>query len=140
MRLRLLPALCLLAAACSSDPDGPDTGLVVGIYGNAEQHAQLVALHGSAELQFPCGGYFEATDPIHLDADLTFRAPGRLHTGGFGVPSEPEDAVAVGSYESATGIIRMHLEGGGDDPIPYVLTSGQSGELGQVVCALSQSP
>jgi len=138
MRLTLIAAVGLLAA-CSSDPNGPRTGLLTGLYGNPEQHAQLVALHRSAELQFPCGSYFESREPIVLDGDLTFRAPGKLHLASFGIPADPTDVVAVGSYESATGLVRMHLEGDGDDPIPYVLTPGQSGELDQVVCALTSA-
>jgi hypothetical protein len=32
----------------------------------------------------------------------------------------------------------MHLEMDGDDPFPWELRSGESGELDKVVCALSE--
>ena len=47
------------------------------------------------------------------------------------------DAVAVGSYDTSTGTVHMHLEMNGDDPFPWELHSGESGELDKVVCALS---
>jgi hypothetical protein len=137
--MRALPgfAVALLLAGCSSDPNGPDNGVLVGRFGNADQHAELVALHGAAELQLICGSYFAFPGPVRLAADLTFRESGKYYLSGFGIPSGPIDAVAVGSYETSTGTVRMHLEMDGDDPFPYELYSGESGELDKVVCALS---
>lgn len=137
MRLNGLVSLALLLGACSSDPSGPDGGVLVGLFGNPDQRAQLVALHGSAELQLPCGEYFEVPDPIRLAADLTFRADGTWHPRAFGIPMDPVRGTAVGSYETATGRVRLHLELGGDDPLSYVLESGVSAGLDHVVCALS---
>lgn len=137
--MRVLPGLvvALLVAACSSDPNGPDNGALIGRFGNADQHAELVALHGAAELQLICGSYFAFPGPIRLAADLTFRESGKFYQSGFGIPSGPIDAVAVGSYDTSTGTVNMHLEMAGDDPFPYALHSGESGELDKVVCALS---
>jgi hypothetical protein len=137
--MRALPgfAVALLLAGCSSDPNGPDNGVLVGRFGNADQHAELVALHEAAELQLICGSYFAFPGPVRLAADLTFRESGKYYQSGFGIPSGPIDAVAVGSYETSTGTVRMHLEMNGDDPFPYELHSGESGELDKVVCALS---
>ena len=137
--MRVLPGLlmALLVAGCSSDPNGPDNGALVGRFGNADQHAELVALHGAAELQLICGSYFAFSRPIRLAPDLTFRESGKFYQSGFGIPSGPVDAVAVGRYDSATGTVSMHLEMAGDDPFPYVLRAGESGELDKVVCALS---
>ena len=139
MRITGLAALVLLLGACSPDPNGPDGGVLVGLFGNPDQMAQLVALHESAELQLPCGDYFGVPDPIRLADDLTFRAEGTWHPMSFGIPREPVHGVAVGSYETATGRVRVHLDLdlGGDDPLPYVLESGVSGGLEHVVCALS---
>ena len=129
--------LVILLCACSSDPSGPGGGALTGLFGNPDQLAQLVALHESAELQLPCGAYFGVSGPIRLADDLTFRAEGLWHASSFGIPSEPERGVAIGSYETATGQVHMHLELGGDDPFPYVLASGVSGGLEHVVCALT---
>ena len=137
MRITALAALVLLLGACSSDPSGPDGGALVGLFGNPDQMAQLVALHESAELQLPCGAYFGVAGPIRLADDLTFRAEGTWHPVTFGGPADPKRGVAVGSYETATGRVHLHLELGGDDPFPYVLESGVSGGLEHVVCALS---
>ena len=130
-------AAALLLAACSSDPNGPDNGVLVGRFGNSDQHAELMALHGAAELQLICGSYFAFAGPVQLAADLTFRESGKYYPSSFGIPAGPIDAVAVGSYETSTGTVRMHLEMNGDDPFPYELHSGESGELDKVVCALS---
>lgn len=137
MRVTGLVSLALLLGACSSDPSGPDGGVLLGLFGNPDQMAQLVALHGSAELQLPCGSYFEISGPIRLASDLTFRAEGTWHPLSFGIPSGPTHGAAVGSYETASGRVHLHLELGGDDPLPYVLQSGVSGDLEHVVCALS---
>ena len=137
--MRALPALALalLLAGCSSDPNGPDNGVLLGRFGSADQHAELVALHEAAELQLICGSYFAFPGPVHLAADLTFRESGKFYPASFGIPTGPVDAVAVGSYETSTGTVRMHLEMNGDDPFPYELRLGESGELDKVVCALS---
>jgi len=137
--MKAIPAFAavMLIAGCSSDPNGPDNGTLVGRFGNAEQHAELVALHAAAELQFICGSYFAFPGPIRLAADLTFRESGKYYASGFGIPSGPIDAVAVGSYDTSSGTVNMHLEMAGDDPFPYALHSGESGELDKVVCALS---
>jgi hypothetical protein len=137
MRITRLAPLLVLLGACSSDPSGPDGNVLVGLFGNPDQRAQLVALHESAELQLPCGAYFGVTGPIRLAGDLTFRAEGTWHPVSFGIPSEPQHGVAVGSYETATGQVHVHLELGGDDPLPYLLESGVSAGLEQVVCGLA---
>ena len=137
MRMRHGFAVVLLLAGCSSDPNGPDNGVLLGRFGNADQHAELVALHGAAELQLICGSYFAFQGPVQLASDLTFRESGKFYPSSFGIPAGPIDAVAVGSYETSTGTVRMHLEMNGDDPFPYELRSGESGELDKVVCALS---
>ena len=137
MRVIRLGPLLLLLAACSSDPSGPDSGVLVGLFGNPNQAAQLVALHQGAELQLACGAYFAVSGPIRLDGDLTFRAEGTWHPVSFGIPSDPRHGAAVGSYESATGRVRVRLDLGGDDPFPYVLESGVSAGLEHVVCGLT---
>lgn len=137
MRLRRLVPLAMLLGACSSEPNAPESGVLVGLFGNPDQAAQLVALHESAELQLPCGAYFGVSGPIRLADDLTFRAEGFWHAAPFGIPGEPERGVAIGSYETATGRVHVHLDLGGDDPFPYVLQSGVSGGLEHVVCGLT---
>jgi len=137
MRRMLGLGVAVLLAGCSSDPSGPDNGALVGRFGNADQHAELLAVHEAAELQLMCGSYFAFTGPIRLAADLTFREAGKYYPSGFGIPSGPIDAVAVGSYDTSSGTVNMHLEMSGDDPFPYALHLGQSGELDKVVCALS---
>ena len=129
--------VALLLAGCSSDPNGPDNGVLLGRFGNADQHAELVALHDAAELQLICGSYFAFPGPVRLAGDLTFRESGKFYPSSFGIPAGPIDAVAVGSYDTSTGTVRMHLEMNGDDPFPWELRSGESGELDKVVCALS---
>ena len=134
---RLAP-LFLLLGACSSEPNGPDGGgVLVGLFGTPDQMPHLVARHESAALQLPCGAYFGVTGPIRLAGDLSFRAEGTWHPVSFGIPSEPQHGAAVGSYETATGRVHVHLELGGDDPLPYVLESGVSAGLEHVVCGLS---
>lgn len=139
MRLSRLSgvAAALVVAACSSDPTGPDRGVLVGLFGNPDQLAQLVALHASAELQFPCGEYFAVSGPIRLNGDLTFRAGGKYYPMSFGIPAGPRDGFAVGAYDTATGRVHLRLELGGDDPRPYDLQPGVSAGLDHVVCALS---
>jgi hypothetical protein len=137
MRMTRLAGLVMLLGACSADPNGPDGGVLVGLFGNPDQMAQLVALHESAELQLPCGEYFALSGPIRLAGDLTFRAEGIWHPMSFGIPRDPVRGVAIGNYETATGRVHLQLELGGDDPVPYVLMSGVSAGLERVVCALS---
>lgn len=137
MRMRGGLAIALLLAGCSSDPNGPDNGVLVGRFGNADQHAELVALHAAAELQLICGSYFAFSGAVRLAGDLTFRESGKYYPSSFGIPAGPVDAVAVGSYDTSTGTVHMHLEMAGDDPFPWELHSGESGELDKVVCALS---
>jgi hypothetical protein len=137
--MRAIPAFAavMLMAGCSSDPNGPDNGTLLGRFGNAEQHAELVACtprrscSSSADRISPFRGR-SGSRPISPSA-----SPASSTQSGFGIPSGPIDAVAVGSYDTSSGTVNMHLEMAGDDPFPYALRSGESGELDKVVCALS---
>ncbi|MEO8227814.1 MAG: hypothetical protein ABI637_10290 [Gemmatimonadota bacterium] len=129
-----LLTLALVAAACSSDPTSPGN-LLIGRFGDPELHAELLALHGGAELMLPCGGYFTSGDPIELTSGNQFSRTGKWYPQSFGVPVTPIDAKLNGSFSGD--VVTLAIDAGGDAPLVYTLRRDVSGQLNQVACALA---
>lgn len=134
-RLPAVVTFVLLVAGCSSDATSP-ANLLIGRYGDPVQHAELVALHGGAELMLPCGGYFTSGAPIALGTNQQFSSKGKWYPQSFGVPVSPLDATLAGGLSGD--VVTLNLRtAGSDDPIVYTLQRDVSGQLDKVVCALT---
>lgn len=134
-RVLAATAFALLVAGCSGDPAGPDGFPLVGRFGNPDAHVELLAVHGGADLNFPCGEYFTSTAPIILRFDQTFQVEGRWHPVTFGGPGAPRDAVLAGSYVDGRLTVTLSAAHGA---YTIELARGVSGDVDAVVCALTR--
>jgi hypothetical protein len=131
-RAYVVPAIIALLAGCG---DGTDPGGIplVGRFGNPEQHVELLAVHGGAELHFPCGAHFSTTEPILLRPDRTFRRAGRWHPANIGGPLPPRDAVVSGFDHGGSLTVSMRAEA---EEYTIELERNVSGDVDAVLCAL----
>ena len=129
----LVPAVVLLAA-CGEGPAGPGGGLLIGRFGNPDQHVELLAVRGGADLNFPCGALFTSTRPIELRADGSFRQEGRWQPTNFGGPLPDQSATMSGVAQGETLTVTMSAEGG--ERYTVALERNVSGDVDAVLCAL----
>jgi hypothetical protein len=132
-------ASILLFTACNDDPGGPGDQLLLGRFGDPENHAELLAIHAGTELNTGCGNFFSSDQPVELSDDGSFDLRGRWHFGGAFVDPQDAGATIVGQFAADRVTLTLHIDGRtgtSGDPAVFDLRRDVSVNFGEVLCAL----
>jgi hypothetical protein len=135
IRFAIIASIFLLSG-CGDDSTEPGTQLLLGSFGDIEQHAELTAIHEGAELVVACSGYFSSSDPIELDEDGSFTRRGRWHGTVFGVGGADAAATIEGQVEADHVSLLLRLDEGNTAASTFELQRNVDGRPDEPLCAL----